>query len=92
MNTLRTSRLFRALLVFLFLSQLAFLGHLVLDEHEEEVSCEVCLKAQQSEAGLLPVSGSQLFVPLVCVGIFLLTVPLPIPTRQCRYSSRAPPQ
>ncbi len=82
----------RALLLLVVLAQPAFLAHLVTVEHDESVSCEVCLKAQQSE-DFAAVSGvtQPTFLPLVFVGCAFLIAGIPSARPLRLFSSRAPP-
>jgi len=74
------------------LAQLMLLGHLLLDEHEDGASCEVCQHAHKAKISFAP-SAQSFFNQLVFfVGIHTLAGPVLGNAHVRRYAARAPPQ
>ncbi len=85
------SRRVQTLLLMIFLSQLAFLGHLVLVDHDDTAGCEICLKSQQTEVFTTFAGISLLAALVVFVGSSAIAIRALPSELQHAFRSRAPP-
>ena len=81
-----------ALALLILLSQLLLLAHQVLDEHDEELSCEICLQAKAVEFATSPPAEFVFVLLLVFAGVAVFTLQAPRALAARWFSSRAPPR
>lgn len=74
------------------LAHLMLFGHLVLDEHEAGVSCEICQHARQAKVSIAPPAQSFFCLLVFFVGVHAVAGQIPCAPNVRRYAVRAPPQ